>query len=179
MTDDGQETSQSPRRRRRGHPALISADDVRLFSRHAAYEAAMMTLLVFCAVSVTRWAVGVSAFSRWLGSIHAQLAVVGATVGVVLGLLIISPPGRASGGHMNPAITLAMWRYRIFPGAALAFYIPAQLAGSLLGALLAHLAWGAAVSHVAGLLRRSATGTRLVVRGECSPSKWSIRRRSC
>jgi hypothetical protein len=31
--------------------------------------------------------------------------------------LILSPPVQASGGHMNPAISFAMWRFGVFPGA--------------------------------------------------------------
>ncbi|MGW5232561.1 MIP/aquaporin family protein [Streptomyces nodosus] len=60
----------------------------------------------------------------------------------VLAALIISPPGRISGGHINPAISLAMWRFGVFPGAAVAPYAVAQLVGSLLGVLAARALWG-------------------------------------
>ena len=66
-------------------------------------------------------------------SIHGQLALVAVCVAVLLTLLILSPLGRVSGGHMNPAITLAMWRYRVFPGGGVAYYVAAQLVGSVLG----------------------------------------------
>ncbi|HEY4421650.1 MAG TPA: aquaporin, partial [Pseudonocardia sp.] len=36
--------------------------------------------------------------------------------GVLLIALILSPPGRRSGGHMNPAVTIALWLMDVFPG---------------------------------------------------------------
>lgn len=68
-------------------------------------------------------------------------------VGFLLTLLILSPPGRASGGHMNPAITLAMWRYKAFPGSGVSYYVVAQLAGSALGAIVGGLVWASPVAR--------------------------------
>lgn len=50
----------------------------------------------------------------------------GATVALLHAGLIISGPGRVSSGHMNPAISLAMWRFDVSPAAGLALYIAAQ-----------------------------------------------------
>ena len=58
--------------------------------------------------------------------------------GAALGALILAF-GPASGGHFNPAITLAD---RVFGGVSsrqLAAYLPAQFAGGILGAILANL----------------------------------------
>jgi glycerol uptake facilitator-like aquaporin len=54
--------------------------------------------------------------------------------------------GKASGGHLNPAISLAMWRFGTFPGWGVLPYVAAQLTGSLLGVLLARAAWGSSVA---------------------------------
>jgi glycerol uptake facilitator protein/aquaporin Z len=43
---------------------------------------------------------------------------------------------------MNPAISLAMWRFGVFPAAGLLPYTAAQLAGSVLGARAAGTVWG-------------------------------------
>lgn len=48
---------------------------------------------------------------------------------------------------MNPAITLAMWRYRAFPGSGVAYYVVAQMAGSALGPIVARVAWGSPVAR--------------------------------
>lgn len=69
-------------------------------------------------------------------------AVIGALVAVVLLGLILSPPGRRSGAHLNPAVSLALWLMCAFPGRAVVPYAVAQLCGALAGTALARLAWG-------------------------------------
>ena len=76
-----------------------------------------------------------------------ELLIVGTAVAVLLAGLILSRPGRASGGHMNPAISLAMWRFGVFPAAGVVPYIAAQLLGSILGVLAARAASGAIVER--------------------------------
>jgi glycerol uptake facilitator-like aquaporin len=90
-----------------------------------------------------RWVIGPSAVSRAMPHIHLQLLIIGTAVGLLVGGLILSTPGRASGGHMNPAISLAMWRFGVFPAAGVLPYTAAQLAGSALGALAAGVVWAA------------------------------------
>ncbi len=115
--------------------------------RHGAYEVLLTTVLLFGVASVVRWVIGSSPISRAIPGIHLELLVVGAVVGLLLAGLILSPLGVASGGHLNPAISLAMWRFGVFPGRGVLPYWAAQLAGSLLGVLLARLAWGPAVGR--------------------------------
>jgi len=114
--------------------------------RHAGYEALLTTVLLFGVATVVRWVIGVSPVSRAVPGIHLELLVVGVVVGLLLAGLILSPLGKASGGHLNPAISLAMWRFGVFPGRAVVPYWAAQLGGSLLGVLLARVAWGPAVA---------------------------------
>ena len=113
---------------------------------HVAYEALLTTVLLFGVATVVRWVIGASPISRALPGIHLELLVVGGVVGLLLAGLILSPLGKASGGHLNPAISLAMWRFGVFPGRAVVPYWAAQLGGSLLGVLLARIAWGPAVA---------------------------------
>jgi glycerol uptake facilitator-like aquaporin len=98
-------------------------------------------------VTIVRWVIGPSAIARAIPHIHLQLLVVGTAVGLLITGLILSPPGRASGGHMNPAISLAMWRFGVFPAAGVLPYTAAQLAGSVLGALAAGAVWGSAAAR--------------------------------
>nr|WP_274542866.1 aquaporin [Rhodococcus opacus] len=60
--------------------------------------------------------------------------------------LMFSPPGKRSGGHINPAVTIALWLMDGFPGRSVPPYILAQLAGSAVGTVLGRLVWGHAVS---------------------------------
>ena len=60
-----------------------------------------------------------------------RLALVGLTFGVLAALVAVSPAGRRSGAHLNPAVTLAFWlRGRVRPG-DLAGYAAGQTAGAL------------------------------------------------
>jgi glycerol uptake facilitator-like aquaporin len=114
--------------------------------RHSAYEAVLTTVLLFAAATLARWVIGPSPVSRAIPGIHLRLLVVGVVVGLLLAGLIRSLLGQASGGHMNPAISLAMWRFGVFPGRGVLPYWAGQLVGSLLGVLLARVVWGPAVA---------------------------------
>ncbi len=115
-------------------------------ARDSAFELILSFILLFGVTSIVRWVIGPSPISRAILQIHAQLVIVGAAVGLLLAGLILSPPGKLSGGHVNPAISLAMWRFGVFPGAGVAPYTIAQLFGSLLGVLAAREVWGEVVS---------------------------------
>ncbi len=87
---------------------------VQLIARHNALECLLTFVLLFCVTTIVRWVAGPSPARG--DPTHSQLLIVGATVGLLLAGLIRSPAGKASGGHLNPAITLAMWRFGDFPG---------------------------------------------------------------
>jgi len=116
-------------------------------ARDSVFELMLTSILLFGVVSIVRWVVGPSRISGTIPGIHAELWIVGAAVALLLTGLILTPPGRASGGHMNPAISLAMWRFGVFPGAGVVPYTIAQLVGSVLGVIAAHRAWGNVVAE--------------------------------
>ncbi|MGW1540107.1 MIP/aquaporin family protein [Streptomyces sp. NPDC002309] len=113
--------------------------------RHGAHELLLTFVLMFGVTTLVRWVVGPSAVSDAIPGIHLKLLVVGVVVGPFVTGLILSPSGKRSGGHMNPAVSLAMWRFGVLPGTAVAPYVIAQLAGSLLGVYAARGVWGGAV----------------------------------
>jgi glycerol uptake facilitator-like aquaporin len=115
-------------------------------ARDATFELVLTLVLLFLVATIVRWVIGPSLISRVFPHIHAQLLIVGTAVAILLAGLILSPPGKISGGHMNPAISLAMWRFGVFPGAQLATYTIAQLLGSLAGVMLAREVWGPVVA---------------------------------
>ena len=107
---------------------------------------------------IEAWALGcfmisigvfVTIFISPMSLIHARvpsLALRAAMLGLALGatsiVLTYSPWGKRSGAHMNPAVTLAFLRLRkIHPWDAL-FYVIAQVAGGILGVILAAFVLG-------------------------------------
>src|ERR1700733_15611417 len=109
--------------------------------RDSAFELILTSALLFGVVSIVRWVIGPSPISRTIPAIHTELWVVGAAVAFLLAGLILSPLGRASGGHTNPAISLAMWRFGVFPAAGVIPYAIAQLLGSIVGVVAARAVW--------------------------------------
>ena len=114
--------------------------------RDSALELFLTFLQLFGVVSIVRWVIGPSPISQMIPEIHAELLIVGVAVAILIAGLIMSPPGRMTGGHMNPAISLAMWRFGVFPGAGVVPYIVAQLVGSVLGVVIARQIWGQVVA---------------------------------
>ena len=106
------------------------------------------TALLFTVVSVVRWLFGNdSALAHVLPGVHLRIALVGLAVGALLWLLIISPLGRSSGGHFNPAVTVSFWLLGALPGKDVAPYVTAQALGSVAGTALGRLLWGAIASR--------------------------------
>lgn len=67
----------------------------------------------------------------------ALMANTGATVAILV--VLISLFARVSGAHFNPAVTLVMALQRRMTWTAALAYVPVQIAGCCLGALLAHV----------------------------------------
>ena len=66
-------------------------------------------------------------------------------VGLAFGLAVFGAAtalGPVSGAHMNPAVTLALWRSRRFPGREIASYALVQILGALAASVLILLAFG-------------------------------------
>lgn len=122
-------------------PAMIAG--------HSALEGLLTFVLLFGVITVVRWVVGPSPVSDALPArgmkLRMQLLIIGACFVPILAGLIISRPGKISGGHMNPAVSFAMWRFGVFPGASVVPYTVAQLAGSVLGVLAGRALWGSVV----------------------------------
>ena len=85
----------------------------------------------------------------------ARFLMVGVLVAPFVAALALSPVGRLSGAHLNPAVTLAFWVLGRLRGRDFLGYIAAQLVGGLAGAaagraLLPPAAWqsiGGTVTH--------------------------------
>lgn len=108
-------------------------------------EFALTGSVLFVLVTAVRWVMA-SPLSRLLPGAHLQLEAVAAIVGAALAWALSSRWGGCSGGHLNPAVTLALWLTGVFPVRGVLPYVATQLTGSVAGTGLARLVWGPAVA---------------------------------
>ncbi|MGP4021455.1 MIP/aquaporin family protein [Saccharopolyspora sp. 5N708] len=139
--------AETPERPGRSAPSARTdaAPTPAVIAGHSALECLLTFILLFGVVTIVRWVTGASPLSAAVPQVRLQLLIVGVCVGLLLAGLILSRPGKLSGGHLNPAISLAMWRFGVFPGVSVVPYVVGQLAGSVLGVLAARAVWGHAV----------------------------------
>lgn len=83
-----------------------------------------------------------SPVARHLPDASARLALTGLLFAGTGSLVAVSPLGRRSGAHLNPAVTLAFWTQRKVHPHDLAGYVAAQLGGALLAVACLRVAWG-------------------------------------
>ncbi|MFK4106101.1 MIP/aquaporin family protein [Streptomyces sp. NPDC019531] len=114
----------------------------------ALLELALTALMMFVVTTTVRWLMGTLDVSAggWWNTPEGRLLVVAPLSGYTVTAVMLSPWGRVTGGHVNPAITLAMWRYGRTPGRDVVPFIASQLAGSVLGVALGRLAWGSVIA---------------------------------
>ncbi|MGI5519262.1 aquaporin [Streptomyces sp. CA-106131] len=95
---------------------------------------AATAILLLVMVTLFRYLFGAGSVpARALPSPEGQLVADAVVSGTTVGLLIISPFGRRSGGHMNPAVSLVFWLMGALPGRDAAAYAASQLAGPVAG----------------------------------------------
>jgi aquaporin Z len=82
-----------------------------------------------------------SRVARLVPSHSWRLLITGVVFAGFGSLVAVSPLGRRSGAHLNPALSFAFWCERHLHLHDLAGYIAAQCLGALLGAGLLRLAW--------------------------------------
>lgn len=88
-----------------------------------------------------------------------RLLLTGVLVGGCVSLIVISPLGRLSGAHINPAVTLAFRIVGRVSGHDLFGYLFAQLLGAAAGALVFRLLWGSVALSVDGGVTHPAVST--------------------
>ena len=94
-----------------------------------------------------------------ISSESARLLLTGVLVGGCVSLIVISPLGRLSGAHINPAVTLAFRLVGRVSGHDVVGYLLAQLLGALAGALTFRRLWGSVALSVDGGVTHPAVAT--------------------
>lgn len=99
-------------------------------------------ILVFFGLSAVVFDFGPhSPLARVLPAVSWRLLVTGVLFASGGALVTVSPLGRRSGAHLNPAVTLAFWLQRHLHPHDLAGYVIAQAAGAVAGTALLRLVW--------------------------------------
>lgn len=107
---------------------VIPGDGVRALAAEFAGSALLLAIVVGSGVMGESLSAGVAGL--------ALLANAAATAAGLWVLIVLFAP--SSGAHFNPAVTLVAWRARELPGRMAAAYVAAQVAGAVVGVLLAH-----------------------------------------
>lgn len=114
--------------------------------RAAVTEFGLTTAFLAVVFSVVRWGTGTMAAEATVTELRGRVVVVSALVGLVIVGFAVSPPGRFSGAHMNPAITLGLFAAGAVPARRVVPYLAAQVAGSIAAVAITRLVRGPAVS---------------------------------
>lgn len=89
-----------------------------------------------------------SSLASIIHSHSARLLITGLLFSGTGSLVAVSPLGRRSGAHLNPAVTVAFWWRGHVHHHDLAGYIGAQVAGALVGTALVRWWWGATATAI-------------------------------
>ena len=108
-----------------------------------------------------------SQVARWIPSVALRRSLTGFVFGCFGAAIALSPVGRVSGAHINPAVTFGFLLMGKFNARMALGYVVAQLSGAALGALPL-LAWGAMGRSIAfgATLPGAGYSTSTVVLGE-------------
>ena len=135
---------------------LSAADCLRLHWPEYLMEGGEAGIYLFsaCAIATLLWHPA-SPVQGYLPNDAVRRALMGLTMGATIMAIVLSPWGKQSGAHFNPAVTLTFYRLRkVTPWDAL-FYCITQLSGAVAGVALASLLLRGAPAHHA--IRYAAT----------------------
>jgi aquaporin Z len=116
-----------------------------------AAEGTATFVLIFGGLSVVCLAFGGgSPVPALLPSYGARLLLTGLLFSGLNSLLAVSPLGRLSGAHLNPAVTLAFRALHRLSDHDLAGYVTAQVVGAIAGAAALDATWGSVAASIDG-----------------------------
>ena len=128
--------------RRSGEPEPWQQEALSHWPEYGA-ELAGTVFLVFCVVTVVAWMFADnSPVPQVVPSLGARLFLTGLLLGGAGGLVAISPLGKLSGAHLNPAASLGFWVLGKMQGQDVLGYVVAQCVGAIAGAEAAAWLWG-------------------------------------
>jgi aquaporin Z len=134
-----------------------------------AAEATGTALLVLGALSAVALTLGRNTpVADSVSSSSVRLLLAGLMVGGVVALIAVSPLGRLSGSHLNPAVTLALGVLGRVSAHDLGGYLASQFIGALVGALAFHALWGGVALSVGGGVTHPSVATPVALATEAA-----------
>lgn len=129
-------------------PSASAAESARLHWPEYLMEAAGSSLYLFsaCAVATLLWHPA-SPLQRYLPSDAVRRMLMGLATGGTIIAIVLSPWGKQSGAHFNPAVTLTFYRLKKVALWDAVFYCAAQFLGAVAGVALASLLLHDAPAH--------------------------------
>lgn len=127
-----------------GHPlvngGLNPADGLRLHWPEYLMEAGEAAIYLFsaCAFATLLWHPA-SPVQSYLPGDAVRRMLMGLAMGATIMAIVLSPWGKQSGAHFNPAVTFTFWRLGKVKRWDAVFYCTAQFSGALAGVALASL----------------------------------------
>ena len=106
-------------------------------------ELAGTAVLLFAIVTARYWAI--RGGPPWSDQ-AVTVTIIGATAGLAVLAISVSPLGRRSGAHLHPAFTIGLWLQKVTGRADLAGYCTMQTVGGIAGVAAAR-AWGPQVTR--------------------------------
>ncbi len=99
-------------------------------------------LLLLCGLSIVIFMFGSgSPMAQLIPNVKIRQIITGFLFGSVGATIALSPIGKVSGAHINPAVTMVFWLFRKLEGRLAITYILSQLTGAVIGCLPL-LIWG-------------------------------------
>ena len=121
-------------------------DDWKRYGSHLeeyASEFAGTAFLLVCVVGIVALAFSAhSPLPHLLPSLTLRLALIGLALGLASWVVALSPPGRLSGAHLNPAISAGFWLLGKMHPRDFLGYVLSQMAGAVAGTLLGGVIFG-------------------------------------
>lgn len=129
---------------------LSAADSLRLHWPEYLMEAGEAGFYLFsaCAVATLLWHPA-SPIQQYLAGDAVRRVLMGLGMGATIIAIVLSPWGKQSGAHFNPALTLTFYRLGKVAWWDAVFYCAAQLSGAVAGVALASLVLEGAPAHKA------------------------------
>ena len=101
-------------------------------------EAVELALYMFCACAfATLLQHPASPVRHWISSAALRRALMGLAIGATVIAIVMTPWGKQSGGHFNPAITFSFYRLGKVEFWDAIFYVLAQFFGAVCGVTIA------------------------------------------